>query len=98
SNDAGRAAGELRRAALLLIAKAAVAILTVLDVLRAALDRGLGHVESGIAGSAQGHDLADRHRHISIAAARMIAPATLNVLVFPDQFERALESVFETVA
>src|SRR5262249_22811664 len=68
--DAGRGAGErlLPGAAALghVAEPAAEAVLAALDVGDAGIDGLFRHADAGVAGGAQGHDLADGHRDVGV--------------------------------
>src|SRR5579883_278319 len=81
--DAGGGAGEAlsaaASAALFHVAeKSKSLVLARLDVLDALIDVGFRHEDAGIAGGAQGHDLANGHGDVGFAAAGHIAPAALS--------------------
>src|SRR5262249_3606859 len=74
------------------VAEAAVPVssddLAFLDVLDALVHGRFSDVDAGVAGRAQGHDLADGHGDVGFLGHRVVAPAALAVLGFLDQADR----------
>src|SRR5207244_3777950 len=97
-HQAGSAASKLSDTAVLLIAEPALAILTILDITRAAIHGRFRHIKARIARRPQRHDLANRHGHICVPARGLVAPPPFRILVVDDELDGSLDGVAESLA
>ena len=95
--DARGGAGPAAGAGLELVLEAAVGVLAAADVLDSAVDGGLGDLDAGVAGGAEGHDLADGDRDGGIVGEGIVAPAALLVLGLLDEADGLDEALVESV-
>ena len=63
-----------------LVSEAAVGVLALANIVHGLVDGFLGHLDAGVAGRAQGHDLADGDGNIGVVGDGVVAPAALVVL------------------